>query len=77
MAKKAVKMYHDEVEEERKVPSADKKVPVGDLAVMQLFNFEGGVYSKRKTGPAGVKALSIKGDELITLDPDTPVSPVK
>jgi len=53
------------------------KVAISSLDTLQRFQYQGKVYSKRKVTPTGVKALSQKGDRLITLSPDTLVTPIK
>jgi hypothetical protein len=58
-------------------PKTDKGVAISSLDTLQHFQYQGKVYSKRKVTPAGVKALSQKGDKLITLSPDTLVTPIK
>lgn len=48
-----------------------EKVPISSLGTLQFFSHQSHVYSKRKVHPDGIKALSKKGDKLITLPPDT------
>jgi hypothetical protein len=56
--------------------SGGKQVELSSLDTLQFFNYQGKIYSKRRTRPGGVSALSKKGDKLITLPPDTLVTPV-
>lgn len=53
-----------------------KGVLISSLAPLQAFKYKGDVFTKRRSHPGGVRALSEKGDEIITLAPDTTVTPV-
>lgn len=53
----------------------DKGVRVSSLALLQAFTYKGKAYTRRRTHPAGINALSAAGDEIITLAPDTIVTP--
>jgi hypothetical protein len=58
-------------------PKTGQSVPISSLDTLQSFKYEGKVYSKRKVRPSGVTGLSQKGDGLITLPPDTLVTPIE
>lgn len=63
---------------EKTVPTTSgEKVELSSLNTLQFFSYQDGIYSKWKATPAGVKALSQRGDELITLSPDTIVTVVE
>jgi hypothetical protein len=53
-----------------------EEVAISSLSTLQLFKHQGRVFSKRKVTGAGIKALSIKGNKLIMLSPETLVTPV-
>jgi hypothetical protein len=53
-----------------------KEVEISSLGTLQSFKYQGKVYTKRKVHPGGVNALSIKGDKLIRLPPDTLVTSI-
>jgi len=57
-----------------KQPQEGEEVELSSLGTLQLFLYQGHIYSKRKVQSAGIKALSQEGDELITLPPDTLVT---
>jgi len=63
-------------QEEPVSSEGDKGVPISSLAPLQAFRYGGDVFTKRRSHPGGVNALSEKGDEIITLAPDTTVTPV-
>lgn len=52
------------------------EVEISSLGTLQLFMYEGCIYSKRKVQSGGIKALTQEGDALITLPPDTLVTPL-
>jgi len=52
-----------------------REVELSSLGTAEFFTYQGRTYSKRRAGPGGIKALSKAGDELITLPPDTLVTP--
>lgn len=52
-----------------------KTVELSSLAVGDLFSHEGKTWSRRRPAPDGIRALSAKGDVLITLASDTLVTP--
>lgn len=64
----------------QKIPIAAESKPSGEpvssLATLQLFRFEGCVYSKRRQHGGEVTGLSQEGDRLIRLLPDTIVEPL-
>lgn len=60
-----------------KQPQEGEEVELSSLGTLQLFVYQGRKYSKRRVLSVGIKALSVKGDALITLSPDTLVKPVK
>ena len=51
-------------------------VEVSSLQTLELFRYQGRIYSKRRASSGGVRGLSQKGDKLITLPPDTIVKTV-
>jgi len=52
-------------------------VEVISLEPLQHFAFEGRIYSKRRVHGGGVNGVSIEGDKVIALPPDTLVTSVK
>lgn len=52
-------------------PVSGQLVKVSSLETLQLFEFKGHIYSKRRVCAGGVTGLSEKGDKLIRLPPDT------
>jgi len=52
-------------------------VELSSLEMLKPFKYEGRLYTKRRPSAAGIRALSKKGDELITLPPDTMITPAK
>ena len=54
-----------------------EEVELSSLGTLQLFMYQSHIYTKRRVLGVGIKALSRKGDILITLAPDTLVILVK
>jgi len=54
-----------------------KEVAISSLGTLQLFMYQGRTYTKRRPHSGGIRALSQKGDELITLPPGTLVTPAE
>jgi hypothetical protein len=52
-----------------------KSVPISSLQTLQVFSYEGGKYRKQRIQGGKITCLSTKGDALLSLDPDTLVTP--
>lgn len=64
-------------EKTEKPKTVGGKVEVGSLPVLAEFKHKGKTWTKRRTHPGGVQALSSKGNKIVTLAPDTLVEPVE
>ena len=69
MAKKETKKM---VEGEEAPSTTDGEVAISSLNTLQPFKYKGQNYKKLR----GTRAISAKGDSLITLPPDTKVTPL-
>lgn len=70
-----------ETEEEETEPEPPNELKfgrpknVGNLNALQLFEYEGKVYTRRRITGTGVVCLASSGDELVTLPGNTKVKP--
>jgi hypothetical protein len=64
-----------EVEVGESTPKGGKEVELSSLDTLQAFDYKGVTYRKRRVHGGGITCLSIEGNKLLTLDPDTLVTP--
>lgn len=69
----AVKEQPPEIENKELPDEKIKLVEVGSLEPLQLFEFEGHRYSRRRIHSGGVTALSSEMDKVVTVPHDTKV----
>lgn len=73
---KAEETPPEEIEPELKKRSFGLEESVVSLEPLQLFQYKRRVYGKHRVHHGGVTCVSIEGDKVITLTPDTLVKPV-
>lgn len=62
---------------EKTIPKVGEEVEVSTLNTLQLFTYQGEIYTKRKSHPDHTNATALDGSRLIRLPPDTLVTVVE